>query len=182
MKYKVTVTQRNESTHDESMGWSHRHAGPYTEVEAEIPMTCSVIQVGSSNGGGIRRRYSYRWMSGDDLEYGNAYLFSGRGYHDGSWSSWTTSSKFKPINLNSTQLSSYGQGSTGGYSGANDWAFGQVGWYLGDSSSHRTYSDVASIDQIKGYTNSLYGAFAFIYDTVGKKFVTGQEARNNGQT
>lgn len=181
MKYQVTVAQKSSSTHNEHSGWSHSLSGAF-QVECELPMTCSVIQVGSSNGMGIRHRRSYRWMSGDPLEYGDAYLFSGRGYHDGSWSSWTTSSVFKPINLNSTQWTSYSQSGTGGYSSAHAWALGQVGWFMGDSSSHRTYSSVADLDQIKGYTNHTYGAFAFIYDTVDKKFVTGQEAKSNGQT
>ena len=179
-KYKVTLTQRSESTHGEHSGWRHYHVGPYTEVEAEFPFTGGVVQVGSSNGMGIGYFRSYKWTSDDSAEQARAYMFSGRGKHDNSWSSWTAPPVVRDFNLTGNSSVEYKQSSTGGYSSAGDWAAGQAAVTL--VQNVRTYASPSEIAYAQGYTNHSYGAFAFIWDTVDEKFVTGQDCIDNGVT
>ena len=173
--YNAVVSQSAESRFNEHTRWSHSLVGPLTTVEFVYPAVTSRVQLTSSNGGGIVYKRGYKWMSGDSTEYGTATVFRGRGYHDGSWSSWSSPDSF---NLNATS-GSYSQSNQMGYSSANAWAAGQFGASLAASTFTFTGTQLSGSG---GYQQFSTGTFALIYDTQSKRFATGAEAIAAGQT
>ena len=173
--YNAEVSQSAESRHREHPGWTHSLVGPITTVEFVYPVVTSRVQLKSSNGGGIIYEKGYRWASGDSTEYGTATVFRGRGFHDGSWNSWSSPDSF---NLNATS-GSYSQSNQMGYSSANDWAAGEFGASLAASTFTYTGTQLSGSG---GYQQFGPGTFALIYDTQSKRFATGAEAIAAGQT